>query len=101
MSEIIPEAVSVNSLPEWLSPEISKNLSIVALVILGILLLLVLRFISKVILKFAFIVIIVALALGVWSEKSELSGCINTCDCEIFGQRIQIPLNKNPFCDEF
>ena len=100
MPEIIHEAISANSLPEWLSPEISKNLSIVALVLLGILLLLVLRFISKVILKFAFIVIIAALALGVWSEKSELSGCINTCDCEIFGQKLQIPPNKNPFCEE-
>ena len=48
---MIPEIVSANSLPEWLSPEISKNLSVVALVILGILLLFVLRFISKVILK--------------------------------------------------
>jgi len=97
---MIHETISANSLPEWLSPEISENLSIVALVILGILLLLVLRFISKVILKFAFIVIIAALALGVWSEKSELSGCINTCDCEIFGQKLQIPPNKNPFCEE-
>ena len=97
---MIPETISANSLPEWLSPEISENLSIGALVILGILLLLVLRFISKVILKFAFIVIIAALALGVWSEKSELSGCINTCDCEIFGQKLQIPPNKNPFCEE-
>ena len=100
MPEIIPEAISANSLPEWLSPEISKNLSIVALVLLGILLLLVLRFISKVILKFAFMAIIVALALGVWSEKSQLSGCINTCDCEIFGQKLQIPPSKNPFCEE-
>ena len=97
---MIHETISANSLPEWLSPEISENLSIVALVILGILLLLVLRFISKVILKFAFMVIIAALALGVWSEKSELSGCINTCDCEIFGQKLQIPPNKNPFCEE-
>jgi len=97
---MIPEIVSANSLPEWLSPEISKNLSIVALVVLGILLLLVLRFISKVLLKLTFMVIILALALGVWHERSDLSGCINTCDCEIFGQKLQIPPNKNPFCYE-
>ena len=97
---MIPEITSSNSLPDWLSPEISEHLSVVALVVLGLLLLVVLRFISKIILKFAFMIIILALALGVWSERSDLSGCINTCDCEIFGQKLQIPPNKNPFCDE-
>ena len=100
MSDTIPAIASSNFLPDWLSPEISEHLSIVALVVLGILLLLVLRFISKIILKFAFMLIILALAIGVWSERSDLSGCINTCDCEIFGQKLQIPPGKNPFCDE-
>jgi len=100
VSEILPEITSTDYLPEWFSVETSKNLTIVALVLLGILLLLVLRFISKILIKFSVIVIILALAFGIWSERSDLSGCINTCDCEIFGQRIQIPLNKNPFCDE-
>jgi hypothetical protein len=100
VSDAIPEITFSNSLPDWLSPEISEHLSIVALVVLGILLLLVLRFISKIILKLAFMLIILALALGIWSERSDLSGCINTCDCEIFGQKLQIPSGKNPFCDE-
>ena len=100
MSKIIPEIANVNSLPDWISPEITQNLSIVALVVLGILLFLVLRFISKVLVKFTFIVIILALAFGVWTERSDLSGCINTCNREIFGQKIYIPESKNPFCDE-
>ena len=100
MSEIITEIGSTNSLPDWISPEITKNLSILALVLLGILLLLVLKFISKFLLKLAFIIIILALALGVWSERSDLSGCVSTCSCEIFGQNLHIPPSKNPFCDE-
>ena len=100
MSKIIPEIANVNSLPDWISPEITQNLSIVAFVVLGILLFLVLRFISKVLVKFTFIVIILALAFGVWTERSDLSGCINTCNCEIFGQKIYISESKNPFCDE-
>ena len=100
MSKIIPEIANVNSLPDWISPEITQNLSIVALVVLGILLFLVLRFISKVLVKFTFIVIILALAFGVWTERSDLSGCINTCNCEIYGLKIYIPESKNPFCDE-
>jgi hypothetical protein len=98
---MVSEINSTDYLPEWFSLETSKNLTIVALVLLGILLLLVLRFISKIVIKFSVIIIILALAFGIWNERSELSGCINTCDCEIFGQRIQIPLNRNPFCDEF
>ena len=70
VSKIIPEIANVNSLPDWISPEITQNLSIVALVVLGILLFLVLRFISKVLVKFTFIVIILALAFGVWTERS-------------------------------
>jgi hypothetical protein len=100
VSEIIPQIGSANSLPDWISPEITKNLSILALVLLGILLLLVLKFISKFLLKLAFIIIILALALGVWSERSDLSGCVSTCSCEIFGQNLHIPPSKNPFCDE-
>ena len=101
MSETLQEIASKNSLPDWISPEIIENLGIVVLVVLGILLFLVLRFISKLLVKFAFIVIIFALAFGVWSERADLSECINTCDCKIFGQKLHIPSSKNPFCDEF
>jgi len=101
VSKIIPEIANVNSLPDWISPEIIQNLSVVVLVILGIFFLLVLRFISKLLIKFTFIVIILALAFGVWTERSDLSGCISTCSCEIFGQKIYISESKNPFCDEY
>ena len=87
MSKIIPEIANVNSLPDWISPEITQNLSIVALVVLGILLFLVLRFISKVLVKFTFIVIILALAFGVWTERSDLSGCINTSTVRYLGRK--------------
>ena len=97
---MIPEIANVDSLPDWISPEVVQNLSVVVLVVLGILLFLVLRFISKVMVRFTFIVIIIALAFGVWTERSDLSGCISTCSCEIFGQKIYIPESKNPFCGE-
>ena len=100
MSNVISELNNEKYLPEWVSPKLVENLTIVALVLLGVILLLILRFVSKLLLKLIFLTIVFALALGVWSERSELSGCISTCSCEIFGQNIQIPLDKNPFCDE-
>ena len=100
MSNVISELNNEKYLPEWVSLKLVENLTIVALVLLGVILLLILRFVSKLLLKLSFLTIVFALALGVWSERSELSGCISTCSCEIFGQNIQIPLGKNPFCDE-
>ena len=100
MSKFIPEITGTGSLPDWISPKLVENLSILVLVFLGIALLFVLRFISKLLLKLTFLIVIAALAFGVWSERSQLSGCVNTCNCEILGQNIQIPYSKNPFCQE-
>ena len=42
---------------------------------------------------------IVLLGLGLWDQRLELRSCADECACTLFGQTVQVPLDRNPRCD--
>ena len=40
----------------------------------------------------------ILLGFGLWDQRLELRSCVDDCSCTLFGQSVQIPLDKNPRC---
>ncbi len=61
-------------------------------------LLLVGRFIRKVVLKAALVAALIGLGVALWIQRAELSDCADTCSCTLFGREVRIPADKHPNC---
>ena len=85
-------------LPSWAN---SDNLQWIALVVIGVmivLMLLVLRFIQKLMLKGTLFAIFAVIGLIAWIERDDLKDCADTCKCKVVGFEVEIPADKNPNC---
>jgi len=38
------------------------------------------------------------LSLSLWDQRAQLQSCADDCQCTLFGQVVQIPVDKNPRC---
>ncbi len=85
-------------IPDWLDAESLRTVIVVAIVVLGVAAATVLRFVRRVLVRIALVTLLVALALGLWMQRSDLQDCIDTCICQIFGQDVTIPSDRNPNC---
>ena len=87
-------------LPSWAN---SDNLQWIALVVIGamvVLMLLVLRFIQKLMLKGTLFLIFAVIGLIAWVERDDLKDCADTCKCKVVGFDVEIPADKNPNCPQ-
>lgn len=88
-------------LPEWLDAE---RLQWLILAVIGGLLYsmyLVTRFVRKVITKFLLFVVIAALGLSLWIQRTDLQECADTCSCTLYGEEVTIPDDRRPArCDD-
>ena len=87
-------------LPSWAN---SDNLQWIALVVIGamvVLMLLVLRFIQKLMLKGTLFLIFAVIGLIAWVERDDLKDCADTCKCKVVGFEVEIPADKNPNCPQ-
>ncbi len=83
---------------EWLDAESLQPILIAAIVALGVLAVLLMRFVRKLLLRLALIVLIAALAAGLWLQRADLQDCVETCSCRLFGQEVAVPADTNPNC---
>ena len=87
-------------LPSWAN---SDNLQWIALVVIAamvVLMLLVLRFIQKLMLKGTLFAIFAVIGLIAWIERDDLKDCADTCKCRVVGFDVEIPAEKNPNCPQ-
>lgn len=78
-------------LPTALDPGTLRTVALVAIAVVLVGILLTLRFVTKVVLRAVVLVVLLALLVGMWAQRSELSSCRSTGACTFFGQDVQVP----------
>ena len=91
----LPEVVE---LPAWIDPSFLRAAAVVAIATILVLLVLAARIIRRLVVRGLVIVILAALALGLWSQRVSLADCAAECSCNLFGQAVQVPDDLNPNC---
>mgnify|MGYP001491689443 CR=1 FL=1 len=95
VADRLPEVVE---LPAWLDPSFLRVAAIVAIVATVVLLVLAARMIRRLVLRSLVVVVLAALAAGLWSQRVSLADCAEKCSCNLFGQVVQIRSDLNPNC---
>ncbi len=91
----LPEVVE---LPAWIDPSFLRTAAVVAIIAILVLLILAARIIRRLIVRSLVVVVLAALAVGLWSQRVSLADCAAECSCSLFGQVVQIPADLNPNC---
>jgi hypothetical protein len=76
--------------PSWFTDSNLKTVAVGVLIALAAISFVITRFVQKVALKLALLVICVGLGAGVWVQRSNLSDCATTCSCKVFGMKVKI-----------
>ena len=98
MSESLYELPELITLPGWADPQLLEHASLLGLAILVLAVYLIIRFLRKVVLKVVLVALVLLLGVGLWNQRLELRSCVDDCSCTLFGQSVQIPLDRNPRC---
>lgn len=85
-------------LGDWLDAESLQTIIVGVMVALGILALLILRFVRRIMLRLVLVALIGVLAASLWAQRADLQDCVETCSCTLFGQEVAIPADANPRC---
>ena len=93
---IIPE---VGELPTWANPNLLKGLSIGAIAIVLIGTWFVFRVVRKVMFRSLLLILAAGLTFSIWQQRGQLTDCVETCSCTLFGQVVQVPVDRNPNCN--
>ena len=91
----LPQVVE---LPAWIDPAFLRATAAVAIVAILVLLVLAVRIIRRLVVRSLVVVVLAALAVGLWSQRVSLADCAAECSCSLFGQVVQIPADLNPNC---
>ena len=85
-------------LPSWANSDNLQWIALGVIVAMIVLMLLVLRFIQKLVLKGTLFGIFAIIGLIAWLERADLEDCARTCECSVVGFDVKIPADKNPNC---
>ncbi|MEC8947937.1 MAG: hypothetical protein VYD11_02140 [Actinomycetota bacterium] len=91
----LPEVVE---LPAWVDPSLLRAAAVVAIVAILVLVVLATRIIRRLVIRSLVVVVLAALAAGLWSQRISLADCAAECSCSLFGQVVQIHPDLNPNC---
>jgi hypothetical protein len=95
---VYASAVLGATLPDWVNPDNARTITLVIGIGALVLIVLVLRFVQKVVTKVAMTALLALIGFGAWYYRADLADCAKTCECRILGQDIKIPKDKNPEC---
>ena len=85
-------------LPSWANSDNLQWIALGVIVAMIVLMLLVLRFIQKLVLKGTLFGIFAIIGLIAWLERADLEDCARSCECSVVGFDVKIPADKNPNC---
>lgn len=74
--------------PAWLA----DNIALIAILTLAVAMILVLRLVEEVALRTMLVALIAAIAILVYVNRTPLEVCARTCECQIAGRDITVPL---------
>ncbi|MDH4169381.1 MAG: hypothetical protein OEW42_07300 [Acidimicrobiia bacterium] len=86
---MVPDFLDVDTL-RWLIP--------VLLLLLLVGMVLVARFVTKMAVKASLLTVMALIGVSLWVQRADLADCADTCKCRIYGQEVDIPVDKNPRC---
>jgi len=76
--------------PSWFTDSNLKTLAVGILIALAAMSFIVTRFVQKMAVKLALLVICVGLGAAVFVQRSNLSDCATTCNCKVFGVKVKV-----------
>ncbi len=83
-------------LPEWLDAQMLQWVILAALGLLGLTTIMILRFIRRIVFKTVLLAVIAGVGLSLWAQRSDLSDCVQTCECSIYGRVVQVDVSELP-----
>ncbi len=88
------------TVPSGLNVDNVKNIAIGAFVGIGGLMIIVLRFVHKIILKAGMAVVLVTLGIGTYAQRANLNDCAQKCKCTVFGQDLKLTGSEAQLCQQ-
>ena len=76
--------------PSWFTDSNLRTLAVGVLIALAALSFIVTRFVQKMALKLALLVVCIGLGAAVFVQRSNLSDCATTCSCKVFGVKVKV-----------
>ncbi|MGE0880582.1 MAG: hypothetical protein AB7L13_23195 [Acidimicrobiia bacterium] len=83
-------------LPDWLNSENIRTIAVVVFTLAVVGAILIARFVQKVTMKIAGIVLMLAIGLIFWNERAHLGECAKTGSCKMLGFDVKVPDVKAP-----
>ena len=83
---------------DWVDAGSLQPILLGATVVLVVGAALVWRVVRRLLLRLVLIALIGVLAAGLWLQRADLSDCVDTCSCRLFGQEVAVPAGANPNC---
>jgi hypothetical protein len=84
------------TLPSWINPDNARTIALVVGIAALVLIVVVLRFIQKLVLKVAITIVLALVTFIAWNERADLGDCAKTCECRILGVDVEVP--SSPTC---
>ena len=84
------------TLPDSFTPDNVRTLALMVGIAAIVLIVLVLRFVQKVMMKLSFTALLALVAFGSWYYRADLGDCAKTCECRVLGVHITIPQDTLP-----
>lgn len=84
------------ALPDSFTPDNVRTTALVVAVLAVVLVLLVLRFVQKLMMKVTATVLLALVVFGAFYYRGELADCAKTCECRVLGIDVRIPNEDLP-----
>ncbi|HEX7095183.1 MAG TPA: hypothetical protein VF183_04835 [Acidimicrobiales bacterium] len=86
------------TLPDWIDPDNARTIALAVGIAALVLIVVVLRFVQKLVLKLAITAVLALVAILAWAERADLGDCAKTCECNLLGFDVEISADQNPSC---
>jgi dolichyl-phosphate-mannose--protein O-mannosyl transferase len=82
-------------IPESLDAETLRWMILVALALIVFAMYAIIRFVQKRVTRALMLALLVVIGIALYVERENLTDCVDTCSCTLFGEDVHIPENRN------
>ncbi len=83
-------------LPDWLDANTLQWLILGAIAVLVVAMLMIIRFIQKLVTKTALLAVVLGLGWSLWAQRADLGDCLQTCECSLYGKEVRVTYDQLP-----